>query len=219
VQGATAWYMAEDAIRLHPGQHVLVQAAAGGVGLILVQLAKQNGCVVYGTASSDSKLEFLRSIGVDHPINYAKEDFADAIRRIRGPDLGLDVIYDSLGGSYFSKGMKLLAPGGRLLAFGGAAGSSEKGDILKTLKLATGFGIFSPIPWLMSSKGFLGINMLKIGVHSPATLRRCLDGIIGRWKSGKLKLHSGGVYPAAKLGDAHRALGSRGTIGKLVIEW
>ena len=97
-QGGTAYYCAEEMVRLHAGDHVLVQAAAGGVGTLLVQLCKRHGCVVYGTAGSDEKLDYLRKLGVDHPINYRRDDFADAVRRVRG-DAGIDVIFDSLGGS------------------------------------------------------------------------------------------------------------------------
>ena len=118
-QGGTAYYCAEEMVRLHPGDHVLVQAAAGGVGTLLVQLCKRHGCTVYGTAGSDAKLDYLRALGVDHPINYRRDDFADAVRRVRG-DAGLDVIFDSLGGSAVRKGLALLAPGGRIVCLGAA---------------------------------------------------------------------------------------------------
>ena len=79
-QGCTAYFCAEEMVRLHPGDRVLVQAAAGGVGTLLVQLCKRRGCIVYGTAGSDEKIEYLRSLGVDHPIKYRREDFATAVR-------------------------------------------------------------------------------------------------------------------------------------------
>src|SRR4030095_5618452 len=94
-QGCTAYYMAEEMVRLHAGDHVLVHAAAGGVGTLLVQLCKRRGCVVYGTVGSDDKLPLLRDLGVDHPINYRSSDFAADVRRLRGAE-GLDVIFDSI---------------------------------------------------------------------------------------------------------------------------
>ena len=219
-QGATAWFMAEDTLRLHAGEHVLVQAAAGGVGLILVQLAKARGCVVYGTASSPEKLDYLRSIGVDHPIQYTKVDFADAIREIQGTTRrGLDVVYDSLGGSYYAKARKLLCAGGRIVCFGAAAAAGEKKSLLKLLGLAWGFGLTWPLPWLMESKGFLGVNMLRISDEKPATLQRCLAGVVKFWASGQLKLHVGGEFPAEQVAEAHKALGGRGTMGKVILRW
>ncbi|MEO8606113.1 MAG: zinc-binding dehydrogenase, partial [bacterium] len=118
-QGGTAYYCAEEMVRLHPGDHVLVQAAAGGVGTLLVQLCKRRGCIVYGTAGSDDKLAYLRELGVDHPINYRREDFAVAVRRVRG-DAGLDVVFDSLGGAAVRAGLALLASGGRIVCLGAA---------------------------------------------------------------------------------------------------
>jgi NADPH2:quinone reductase len=222
-QGATAWFMADDALRLHPGQHVLVQAAAGGVGLILVQIAKARGCVVYGTASSPEKLDYLRSLGVDYPIRYTEEDFAEAVRRIQRErneaGRGLDVVYDSLGGAYYAKARALLNAGGRVVCFGAASSSSEKKSLPKMLQLAWGFGLTSPIPWLMKSQGFLGVNMLKISDQAPETLRRCLEGVVDFWKTGKLKLHVGGEFRADQIAEAHRALGGRGTVGKVILRW
>ena len=223
-QGATAWFMAMDTSRMHPGQHVLVQAAAGGVGLILVQLALQAGCIVYATASSPEKIEFLKRLGVQHPIRYTTEDFAEAVRRIQAekPETrgrGLDIVFDSLGGQSYAKARKLLSPGGKIFCYGAAESSSEKRSLLKMLKLASGFGLTSPIPWLMNSQGLVGVNMLRIADHHPEVLQRCLRGVIDHWKQGKLKLHVGGVFPAEKISDAHRALGGRGTTGKLIITW
>ena len=223
-QGATAWFMAMDTSRMHRGQHVLIQAAAGGVGLILVQLALQAGCIVYATASSPEKIAYLRKLGVQHPIRYTEEDFADAVRRIQAADpalknRGLDIVFDSLGGQAYSKARKLLSPGGKIFCFGAAESSGEKKSLFRMLKLASGFGITSPIPWLMNSQGLIGVNMLRIADHHPEVLQRCLQGVIEHWKAGKLELHVGGVFPAEKVADAHRALGGRGTLGKVILTW
>jgi NADPH:quinone reductase-like Zn-dependent oxidoreductase len=223
-QGATAWFMAMDTSRLHPGQHVLVQAAAGGVGLILVQLALEAGCIVYATASSPEKIEFLKKLGVQYPIRYTTEDFAEAVRRIQGQNSntrgrGLDIIFDSLGGQSYSKARKLLSPGGKIFCFGAAEASSEKRSLMKMIRLASGFGLTSPISWLMNSQGLIGVNMLRIADHHPEVLKRCLHGVVEHYRKGRLKLHVGGVFPAEKIADAHRALGGRGTTGKLIMTW
>ena len=127
---------------------MLVQAAAGGGGLILVQLALEAGCIVYATASSPEKIEFLKKLGVQYPIRYTTEDFAEAVRRIQAQNSntrgrGLDIIFDSLGGQSYSKARKLLSHGGKIFCFGAAEASSEKRSLMKMIRLASGFGLTS----------------------------------------------------------------------------
>lgn len=217
-QGGTAFYCAEEMVRLHAGDHVLVQAAAGGVGTLLVQLAKRRGCVVYGTAGSDAKLDYLRQLGVDHPINYRREDFAAAVRRLRG-DAGLDVVFDSLGGSAVRKGLALLAPGGRIVCFGAAERQSGALQIARDAKFALSFGFIHPIPLLMNSKSIIGVNMLRLSDHRPEVLKRVLDGVVALAMSGELQPTVGGRFSAAQIADAHELLGNRGSTGKIVVTW
>ncbi len=207
-QGGTAYFCAEEMVRLHPGDHVLVQAAAGGVGTLLVQLCKRRGCVVYGTASSDEKLDYLRSLGVDHPINYRREDFADAVRRIRG-SAGLDVIFDSLGGSSVRKGLALLGGGGRLVGLGAA--EREAGSLQKLRD------VVHPIPLLMQSKGFIGVNMLRIADQRPETLLRVLRAVTDLTLKGEITPTIGGRFRAEQIAEAHDLLGGRGSTGKIVV--
>jgi len=195
-----------------------VQAAAGGVGTLLVQLCKRRGCVVYGTAGSDAKLDVLRGLGVDHPINYRREDFAEAVRRIRGND-GLDVIFDSLGGSSVRKGVALLAAGGRMVGLGAAeraAGSLQK---LRDVAFAASFGLVHPIPLLMASKSFIGVNMLRLSDQRPETLSRVLRAVTDLALGGELRPVIGGRYPASQIADAHEFLAGRGSTGKIVVHW
>lgn len=217
-QGGTAYYCAEEMVRLHPGDHVLVQAAAGGVGTLLVQLAKRHGCIVYGTAGSDAKLDYLRQLGVDHPINYRREDFAAAVRRVRG-DAGLDVVFDSLGGSAVRKGLALLAPGGRIVCLGAAEREAGRLQLVRDARFALSFGFVHPIPLLMNSKSLLGVNMLRISDHRPETLGRVLRGVVGLALQGELKPTVGGRFTAAQIAEAHELLGGRGSTGKIVVEW
>lgn len=220
-QGCTAFFAAEEMVRLHPGDHVLVQAAAGGVGSLLVQLAKRRGCVVYGTAGSDDKLDLLRKLGVDVAINYRKNDFCDVIRAARGDD-GIDVIFDSLGGDAVRRGMKLLAAGGRMVCFGAASHAGGGGmapQILKDLKFVASFGFPHPIPLLMNSKSIIGINMLRLSDQRPLVLKRCLENVVALALDGTLTPIVGGRYPASQLAEAHAFLEGRGSMGKLVITW
>lgn len=217
-QGCTAYYSAEEMVRLYPGDHVLVQAAAGGVGTLLVQIAKARGCVVYGTAGSDEKLEYLRRLGVDHPINYRREDFAAAVRRLRGTD-GLDVVFDSLGGSAVRKGLSLLGAGGRIVCFGAAEREAGSLQILRDIRFAASFGFPHPIPLLMNSKSILGVNMLRIADHRPETLGRCMQAVGRLAADGTLAPVVGGRFQAGEIAAAHDFLGSRRSTGKVVVVW
>ena len=116
-QYCTAYYCFNEQMNLHAGDKVLIHAAAGGVGTALVQMAKDRGCEIFGTAGSDAKLEYLKSIGVDHPINYRTQDFEVEVRKIAG-EQGIDAIFDPVGGKSVKKGLKLLGSGGRILLFG-----------------------------------------------------------------------------------------------------
>jgi len=217
-QGCTAYFAAEEMVRLHPGDHVLVQAAAGGVGTLLVQLAKARGCIVYGTAGSDEKLEYLRGLGVDHPINYRRQDFAAVVSMLRGPD-GLDVIFDSLGGSAVRKGLALLGAGGRIVCFGAAERVAGSLQLLRDAKFAASFGFPHPIPLLMNSKALIGVNMLRIADHRPETLGRCMRGVARLAAEGTLRPIVGGRYDAKQIAAAHEFLGSRRSTGKVVVSW
>lgn len=215
-QYCTAYYAAEELVRLHEGDHVLIQAAAGGVGTALVQIAKNRGCVVYGTAGSEKKLEYLRGLGVDFPINYRNQDFAEVIKAKRGEE-GLDVVFDSLGGKPMRKGLSLLGSGGRIVCYGAASRSG--GGFGSTLKLAMGFGLMSPIPLLMKSRSVIGLNMLRIADDRPNTLKRCLEGVVSQVQAGILKPTVGGRFTYKQINEAHEFLEGRKSIGKVVVYW
>ncbi len=217
-QGGTAWYCAEEMVRLHEGDHVLVQAAAGGVGTFLVQIAKRRGCIVYGTAGSAAKLDYLRALGVDHPIDYRREDFAPAVRRLRG-DAGLDVVFDSLGGSAVRKGLALLGPGGRIVCFGAAEREAGPLQFARDLRFAASFGVVHPIPLLTSSRSLLGVNMLRIADGRPDTLGRVLRAVAERVIAGDLRPTVGGRFGVDRIADAHEFLAGRGSTGKIVVNW
>ena len=217
-QYSTAYFCVFEAINLNEGDHVLIHAAAGGVGIALVQMARNKGCVIYGTAGSEEKMEFLKREGVDHHINYRRSDFADEILKIRGKER-IDVIFDSIGGKTFNKGKKILAYGGRMICYGAASRTGKKGGLFADLRLAWGFGFLHPIGLLMESKAVIGVNMLRIADHKPDVMQRCLHKVVELAKDGKVKPHVGGVYKAEEIAEAHSFLESRNSIGKIVVEW
>ncbi len=215
-QYCTAWFSGFEAINVYPGEHVLIHAAAGGVGTALVQLLKWKKAIVYGTASSEEKLEYLNSIGVDFPINYKEKDFVEEIKKINGGKR-VDVIFDPIGGSNFKKSLKILAYVGRIVPFG--ASSREKKGILSLLKVAFGFGFHSPVANIMKSQIWAGVNMLRIADEKPELMNFCMNQVIDLYKKGICKPHVGGVFKADEIGKAHDFLESRKSMGKIVVEW
>lgn len=217
-QYCTAWYGAKHLVRLLEGDKVLVHAAAGGVGTALVQIAKNAGCTVFGTAGSDEKLEYLRSIGVDHAINYRSQDFVKEIDRILGDDR-LDVAFDPIGGANFKQSFSLLGSGGRIVAFGASSWSDTNGGFIDKLKLAFGFGFFHPILLLMKSKSMLGLNMLRIAENKPKLLQLIMQEVYAEYQKGALKPHVGGSFPVEQVAEAHAFLEKRKSIGKISVYW
>ena len=214
-QYCTAWFCAQHMAQIMPDDHVLVQAAAGGVGTALVQIAKHRGATVYGTAGSDEKLKYLESIGVDYPINYRKQDFHTVIRKQVG-HRGIDLAFDSVGGDVFKRSQKLLGPGGRIVAFGGA---SRKKGLLNLAKFVVNFGITVTVKQLMASQGIIGVNMLHISDARPNYLQHTLQQVVAHHRQGVLKPTVGGRYNHLQLAKAHSDLENRRSIGKLAIYW
>ena len=217
-QYCTAYYSAYEMVNLHPGERVLVQAAAGGVGSAIVQLAKLKGCIVFGTAGSDEKLDYLRNIGCDFPINYRKEDFVAAVEReLKGERL--DAAFDSVGGKTYAKSRKLLGAAGRMVNFGAATRSSKRGGIFAVLKLVWDFGFLHPIGLIVKSQAAVGVNMLRVADYKPHIVQRCMEQVVAMTDRGELKPHVGGRYKASEIADAHSFLEGRKSIGKIVVEW
>jgi len=215
-QACTAYYCAVQCINLNEGDNVLVQAAAGGVGSILTQISKEKGCTVFGTASPN-KLDFLKSNGVDHAIDYRNENFYEIIKsKLEGHNL--DVVFDSIGGKAFKQGFKLLKPGGFMVNFGAAAQVSGNNK-LKSLGVAAGFGFFSPLQLLMSSKSMVAVNMLRIADHKPTLFKKVFKGVMAMTEEGIIKPYIAKTYKADQIAEAHEYLESRQSIGKIVMEW
>jgi NADPH2:quinone reductase len=218
-QYVTAIHAGYDIANMQKGEHVLIHAAAGGVGTALIQLAKHRGCVVYGTASSDSKIEFMKSNGANFGINYIENDFSEEIRRIRNGK-GIDVVIDPIGGKNFKKSMQLLEPGGRIVGYGASDQLNHKGSgIISKLKLLFGFGFLHPIGIIVNSRGILGVNLLKIADNKPEVIERCMHEVMRLTQEGVLKPVVGAEYNAKDLAEAHAFIESRKSTGKLVLNW
>ncbi len=216
-QGCTAYYSACEVVNLFPEDHVLIHAAAGGVGSLLVQLALHRKCIVYGTASTKEKLTYLQELGVHFPINYRENDFAQTIRTLRGK-AGLDVIFDSVGGKTFNDGLDLLSAGGRIVTFGAASLSSAP-NIFARLWRFRQFGTYHPMKLIGRSRSIIGVNLLALSDNRPSTAQRVLKETIEAGAKGILTPNIGGIFPVSQLAEAHENLEKRKTMGKIVIKW
>jgi NADPH:quinone reductase-like Zn-dependent oxidoreductase len=215
-QGCTAYYCAYESVKLHEGDKVLIHAAAGGVGSLLVQMAKREKCIVYGTASS-GKMDYLKSIGVDVPIDYTKEDFSVFLKN---KGVKIDVAFDSLGGRTFKNSVKSLNAGGRIVTFGAAEqiqgnNTNKIGALMAVLR----FGIFSPIQLLMKSSAIIGVNMLRIADNRPKVFGLCLEAVVDMAEKGIIQPTISKVFKVQDIAKGHDYLESRQSIGKVVIEW
>lgn len=216
VQYSTAWYALEECLNLHPGDHVLIHAAAGGVGTALIQMAKRRGCVIAGTASSH-KLEYLKNKGVDLPIDYRNTDFEKVLEEA-GWKKKLDAVFDPVGGISVRKGINLLNSGGKIVVYGGSSMSASKSPFHK-FKVAAGFGIWSPIILMMRSISIIGLNMLRIAEDKPNLLHHCMEEVFKLYQEGVFDPEIGREYSADQLSEAHEYLESRQSIGKIVVHW
>ncbi|HEX5580720.1 MAG TPA: quinone oxidoreductase [Gemmatimonadaceae bacterium] len=201
LQGMTAHYLATSTRPLGPGDRCLVHAAAGGVGLLLVQIAKMRGAFVIGTAGSDEKVRLAREAGADETIVYTRQDFVAETRRITGGE-GVHVIYDSVGQATFLPGLDLLVPRGMMVLFGQSSGPVPPFD-----------------PQILNRKGSLFLTRPSLG-HYVATrgelLARARD--LFAWiAAGKLTVRVGAEFELADAAGAHRALEGRRTTGKVLL--
>ncbi len=217
-QYVTAWHVATEQTTLHPGDRVLIHAAAGGVGTALVQIARWRGCFVAGTTGSPGKLEHLRSIGVDAPLCTGERGFEQACLDASGGKR-FDVIFDSLGGGNFRRSYGLLRPGGRLIGLGIAGMMGARGSLARSLAQAAAFGLYHPFSFLSTSRGIIGVNLLRIADAHPEVILRCLTEVVRMTDAGILKPFVGARLPVSRLVEAHRAMSDRATIGKIAVYW
>ena len=216
-QYCTAYYAAILLGNLQEGDRVLIHAAAGGVGTALIQLAKTKNCEIFGTAGSQKKLDYLKSQGVHHPINYRSEDFVERVKALSSNGK-VEVIFDPIGGRSFRKDKKIIGHGGRILLYGVAQRNGKKG-LLPTLKLLWDFGIMNPVAFMLGSYGVLGFNLLHLADNRPEVMKKCLDAIMQLTKEGKLQPQLDVCLPVQEIHEAHQRLESRKSIGKVAVSW
>ena len=201
LQGMTAHYLACSTYPLKKGDTCLVHAAAGGVGLILCQIARMRGARVIGTVSTDEKAKLAREAGADEVILYTKQDFEAEVKRITGGK-GCQVVYDSVGKTTFDKGFNCLAPRGMMVLFGQSSGPIGPFD-----------------PQILNQKGSIFLTRPSL-FHYIATreelVQRASD--LAEWiKAGKLKLRTEFEFPLKDAAEAHKALEGRRTTGKVLL--
>lgn len=200
LQGMTAHYLCHDTFPVKRGNTVLIHAAAGGVGLLLVQMTHNLGARIIGTVSTDDKAHLARDAGVDDVIIYSKTDFEQETKKLTDGK-GVDVIFDGVGRTTFEKGLNILRPRGYMVLFGGSSGPVPP---------------FDPI---QLSKGslFLTRPTLIHYIATPEELQRRAADVFGMIRDGKLKLTMEHTYPLSEAQQAHRDLASRKTTGKLLL--
>lgn len=201
LQGMTAHYLALDTFPLVSGSTCLVHAGAGGVGLLLIQMAKRAGATVFTTVGTPDKMELARAAGADHVINYSEQDFAEAIVEIAG-ERPLDVIYDGVGKTTFAKGLGLLARRGLMVTFGNASGPPDPVNVLDLMRNGS---LYVTRPTLFDY------------VASTEELRGRAGDLFHWIAAGDLDVRIGARYELADAADAHRALEGRQTTGKVLI--
>lgn len=201
LQGMTAHYLAYSTYPLRQGDVALIHAAAGGVGLLLVQIARRCGAHVIGTVSTEEKAALARAAGAHDIILYTQEDFPDAVRRLTG-GTGVHVVYDSVGRTTFEGSLACLRPRGYMVLFGQSSGAVPPFD-----------------PQILNAKGSLFLTRPSLG-HYLLTRDELLwrAGDLFAWMaSGELSVRIDSTYPLTDAAEAHRALASRATSGKLLL--
>jgi NADPH:quinone reductase-like Zn-dependent oxidoreductase len=198
---------------LREGERVLIQAAAGGVGIAATQIAKRAGAEVYGTASP-SKHDAIRSFGVDHPLDY---DFVPAVRRIAGERQPLDLALDAIGGSSFRKSFSLLRPGGRLVCFGASeVQGGERRSPLRAARVLARMPRFNVLKLMRESKSVIGLNMLALW-DAKGTLDEYV-GPLSEWVAeGAIRPVVAQEFPLEEGAAAHRYVHERRNVGKVVL--
>lgn len=217
-QSVTAYYMAEYLSPIRKGENVLIHAAAGGVGSILIQLAKFKGANVFAKIGDENKRELVEKLGADYVINYKQSNYSLQIEKIL-KDKKLDCSFNAVAGSTFKQDLKLLNPGGRLFLFGGAELSKGKWGFLSQLNFVKKMGLVIPIGLMMSSKNILGVNMLKIADQKPDVLSFCLQEVITLFHQGIITPQIGGEFTISEINEAHELLESGKSTGKIAIYW
>lgn len=201
LQGMTAHFLTHSTYPLQPGDSALVHAAAGGTGLLIIQMAKRRGARVFGTVSTEEKAALAKAAGADEIIMYTQSDFQSEVRRLT-EDQGVNVVYDSIGQTTFEKSLNALKPRGTLVLFGQSSGPAPPIDSLT-----------------LTGKGSLYLTRPSLAHYTAnAEEIRWRAGDVFRWiAAGHIKLHIAETFSLSDAAEAHRRLAARRTSGKLLL--
>jgi NADPH2:quinone reductase len=200
IQVLTAYHMLHTCHQTTAEQTVLVHSAAGGVGIVAVQIAKAAGARVIGTVSSDSKIGLVKEYGADAVVNYATQDFAEEVLKLTN-DKGVDLILDAVGKPTLEKGLRCLAPFGHLILYGRSGGIPDPLNLMTLLQKS------------LKVSGFVLYTVSAM----PDKHREGIEKSFQLMGEGKLKLIIGKTFPLAEAAEAHRHMESRQSVGKLVL--
>ena len=201
LQGITAHYLATDTFALQPGHRCLIHAGAGGVGLLLTQIAAMRGAHVVTTVGSREKGELSKDAGSDEVIVYTDVDFKDAVEESLGPH-ALDVVYDGVGAATFDASLDLLRPRGMMVTFGNASGPARE---------------ISPLTLMQKGSIYLTRPTMAHYIRTREELMSRVDDLFGWIGDGSLRVRIGERFPLERAADAHRALEGRATTGKVLL--
>jgi len=201
LQGLTAHAVATSVYPLKPGDRCLIHAAAGGVGLLLCQIAKRRGAWIVGTTSTAEKARLAREAGADEMILYTEQDFVQEVKRLTN-GAGVHVVYDTVGKTTFEGGLDCLVRRGMMVLFGQSSGAVAPLD-----------------PQVLNRKGSLFLTRPNVSHYlaTPEELAERAGELLGWIADGWLNVHVGQTYPLAEAAEAHRALEGRGTVGKVLL--
>lgn len=202
VQGSTAQLMVSQVAPDLGGKTVLVNAAAGGVGSLLVQLAKMNGAKVIAASSSDEKLKFAESFGADATVNYALPNWSEQVKAANGGK-GVDVVFEMVGGEVYNESLKSLAQGGQIIVYGAASGKQ---------------GSVHPEYFVDENISQSGFNLAFFINNKMPIWQEALGTVIGLLAQGKLKVETAKTFSLANAAEAHRQIEARRTTGKVVLK-
>ena len=217
VNYVTAYHMLFRVAGVRPGERVLVHMAAGGVGMAVLQLCRTvDDLEVFGTASA-AKHDVLRAEGCAHPIDYHATNYAAEVRRLTRGE-GVDVVLDPLGGNDWRKGLKLLRPAGRLVAYGFAnLASGQRRRPARLAAQVAGIPLLTPLQLMNHNRTVSGVNIGHMW-DQIAILREELQAVLALWDENKIKPHLDMSYPFAQAADAHRRILQRKNIGKVLLK-
>jgi len=211
----TAYHSMFEMGNLREGDRVLIHGAAGGVGVAAVQLARARKLVTFGTAGP-SKQEFLRKLGVDHPIDYSREDFVEAVQCMAPK--GIEMVLDPIGGKSWARSLRCLGAMGRLVVFGfsAAAGPSGKRSLPRAAKAFAQMPRISPLKLMERNQAVIGVHLGRMAGREGVMRREMLE-LLRMYTAGVIRPVVGKTFPLSEAAAAHRYIHNRQNVGKVVL--